>query len=273
MKNWVLDRELERFLNEDIGYGDITTQLFDPGRDASGIIVAKEDFVVSGLEEAARVFEKTGCITKVLFDAGDDVDEGDTLMEISGSASSILTGERLALNIIMRMSGIATKTKSMVERGKGLKVAATRKTTPGFRYFEKKAVEEGGGDPHRFRLDDMVLIKDNHIRLAGGIESAVKKGRKASFSKKIDVEVETFEQAKEAAEMGVDIIMLDNMEPEEARKSYEQIKSIDEDIIVEVSGGIDESNIADYIGCCDVVSSGALTHSTSSVDVSLDLKI
>lgn len=273
MKNWVLDRELERFLEEDLGYGDITTELFDGEKHSEGVIIAKEDFVVSGIEETSRVFEKTGCTVSTSVHGGDEVKKGDVLMKISGPANSILTGERLALNILMRMSGIATKTKRMIDKGGGLRVAATRKTTPGFRYFEKKAVEDGGGDSHRFRLDDMVLIKDNHIELAGGIENAMEKARKVSFSKKIDVEIETLEQAEKVAELGADIIMLDNMDPEGSRKAYEAIKSIDERIIVEVSGGIDEDNIAEYVGCCDVVSSGALTHSVSSVDVSLDLKI
>ncbi|MGM0510117.1 MAG: carboxylating nicotinate-nucleotide diphosphorylase [Thermoplasmatota archaeon] len=275
--DWMIRKDIRGFLEEDLGYGDITTGLFEPSTSSEGKemikaeITAKEELVVSGLNEAAVVFDELGAETKILFKAGEQVEEGEILMVVKGDISSLLSAERLALNIIMRMSGIATKVHRMVDEAGDTAIAATRKTTPGFRRFEKKAVEDGGGDTHRFRLDDMVLIKDNHIRAAGGVEEALERAKKASFSKKVDIEVTSMDEAMTAAENGADIIMLDNMEPEEVKEIYQEIKKIDEGILVEVSGGIDETNFKDYVGRADIISSGSITHSVDSADVSMNI--
>jgi len=202
------------------------------------------------------------------------------VMELSGSARAILSAERTVLNIMMRMSGIATETSKLVEATKKvnskIRIACTRKTTPGFRYFEKKAVALGGGDTHRFRLDDMILIKDNHLSIIGGVREAVKQARlKTSFSKKIEVEVENPEQALEAALAGADIIMFDNMPPEEAKKTLELLeeRGLREKVLIELSGGITPENIEKYSALnVDIISMGYITHSARALDLSLDFE-
>ncbi len=271
MSDYFVRNEIRRFLTEDIGYGDITSDLICGDEEIRCHIIAKEDFVVSGLEESALVFEELGASWTSSYSSGDPVKEGDILMEVRGSTGDVLAAERLALNILMRMSGIATEVSKMVSLAGETKVAATRKTTPGFRYFEKKAVVHGGGDPHRYRLDDMILIKDNHIKSAGGLENAISKAKKGSVYKKIEVEITSRNQISKAIESGVDIIMLDNMSPEEAKAAYEQIKDTDPHIMVEISGNINIDNIADYAPFADVVSSGAITHSIKSADISMNI--
>ena len=195
---------------------------------------------------------------------------------MSGSARAILAGERLALNIVMRMSGIATLTRSLVDKCRKVnpkvRVAATRKTTPGFRYFEKKAVLIGGGDPHRMGLYDAVLIKNNHIRLAGGVKEALKRAAKGSYMMKVEIEVETPEQAFVALENGADIIMLDNFGPEEAKKLSHRLKKARPEVLIEISGGIRPDNIEKYAAAADIVSLGWLTHSVRSVDFSMKVE-
>jgi nicotinate-nucleotide pyrophosphorylase (carboxylating) len=175
----------------------------------------------------------------------------------------------------MRMSGIATQTKALVERCRKMnphvRIAATRKTTPGFRYFEKKAVMLGGGDPHRYRLDDAFIIKDNHLRIVGSVKEAVRRAKKGGFTKKIEIEVENLRDALEAVNAGADIIMLDNMTPKEAEETAKKIKEIKKSVIVEISGGITPDNIIDYAKFADVISLGWLTHSTKAVDFSLEI--
>ncbi len=268
MKASHVREEVRRFLKEDIGYGDITTELIGEIGKIEAEIVAKEDFVVSGIREAGMVFEETGAAWTSEFRPGDLTKKGDLVMEILGPARAVLTAERLALNILMRMSGIATAVKRLAELAGETKVAATRKTTPGFRYFEKKAVFEGGGDTHRYRLDDMFLIKDNHIA-ACGLEEVIDRAKKASMYKKIEVEVSSVDDAIKAAELGTDMIMLDNMSPSQARESFNRVKEIDNKIMIEISGNIDENNIAEYAPYADVISCGFITHSVRSVDVSL----
>lgn len=275
--DWMSREDIQNFLEEDLGYGDITTELFETELRSSGDriikaeITAKQDMVVSGLQEAVLVFDELGAETKILHEPGEEVEEGEVLMAVKGDLSSLLSAERLALNIIMRMSGIATKVHRMVDEAGDTVIASTRKTTPGFRRFEKRAVEDGGGDTHRYRLDDMILIKDNHIKIAGGVEKALERAEKASFSKKIDIEVTSLEDAVAAARLGADIVMLDNMKPEEVKRAYKKIKEIDENLLVEVSGGIDEDNFQDYVGHADILSSGAITHSVRSADVSMNI--
>ncbi len=271
MEDHFVRNEIQRFLREDVGYGDITSDLICGDEEIDCHIIAKEDFVLSGLREAGIVFEELGAKWTSSLSSGDSVKKGDILMNIQGVSSNVLSAERLALNILMRMSGIATKVSKMVKLAGDTKVAATRKTTPGFRYFEKKAVVHGGGDPHRYRLDDMILIKDNHIKSAGGLEKAVRLAKKGSIYKKIEVEVSSPSRVSEAANLDVDIIMLDNMSIQEVEIAYKQIKDIDPGIIVEISGNINIDNIADYAPFADVVSSGAITHSVKSADVSMNI--
>lgn len=200
-------------------------------------------------------------------------------MEIEGDARSILTLERTVLNILMRMSGIATLTSRMVKKARkanpDIIVAGTRKTTPGLQFLEKEAIRLGGGDTHRYRLDDCVMIKDNHLSLVGDVEDAIEKARKyVSFTKKIEIEVENLKDALSAVKAGADIIMLDNMNPQEIKNILETFKteSLREKILIEVSGGIDLNNIAEYAETgVDVVSSGYITHSAESLDLSLEI--
>ncbi len=273
MEGWLLKQHFDRYLEEDLGFGDLTTRLcVKDDRTVEALIEAKDDFVLSGVTEITFFFESHGVDVKSNFTSGNIVKKGDVLLELKGKASTILGIERTALNILMRMCGIATKVRKMKNLAGDTVIACTRKTTPGFRYFEKKAVEDGGGDPHRMALDDMVLIKDNHISLAGGLKEAIQRAKKASFSKKIDVEVTDVEGAITASKIGADIIMLDNMSPTTVEKAYKKIKEIDEKIIVEISGGIDEYNVQDYAEYADVISSGSLTHSVKAADVSLNIK-
>jgi len=200
---------------------------------------------------------------------------GDVVMGIRGDLVNILAGERVALNILSRMSGIATLTRTLVERTRSvnpdIRIACSRKTTPGFRFFEKKAVMLGGGDTHRFRLDDCIMLKDNHIRKLTSIQEGVERARTFSFTKKVEVEVETREQAAEAARAGADIIMLDNMDPVKAGECYGMLKEMQPNVIVEVSGGITPDTIMEYAANADVISLGYLTHSYRSVDFSLEV--
>ena len=194
---------------------------------------------------------------------------------IKGSARSLLKGERLALNIIGRMSGIATETKKLVDICKSINpnitVAATRKTTPGFRKFEKRAVEIGGGEPHRYGLFDVVIIKDNHIKLVGSVEGAITKVKDKVHDKIIEVEVENEKDAVTAARLNVDVIMLDNFNPKSGAFIAKKVKQINPNIIIEISGRITFNNIAEYASFADRISLGYLTHSVSSKDFSLEI--
>ncbi|MCX8173252.1 MAG: carboxylating nicotinate-nucleotide diphosphorylase [Thermoplasmata archaeon] len=272
----ITDEEIEKYLHEDAPFGDITSAaLIQGNRYAKAYVQCKEDCVVAGLEEAKRIFEHLGCNVTLQFKDGDTIEKFRKVMFVAGDASKILLGERLALNFLMRMSGIATMTAELVKMAREvnpeIRVAATRKTTPGFRKFEKKAVMIGGGEPHRFSLSDAVLIKENHIAVVGDIEEAVKLARNISFTKKIEVEVKTMEEAVSCARLGVDIIMLDNFKLSDAEEAYRKIKEINRGIVVEVSGGVNRSNIKKYARCCDVISAGMLTHSARAIDFSLEV--
>ncbi|MGB9635708.1 MAG: carboxylating nicotinate-nucleotide diphosphorylase [Thermoplasmata archaeon] len=268
--------EIESYLREDAPFGDITSALLFPSTQfAKAYIIAKQECVIAGLDEARRVFEYLGCKVTLHYRDGDEVQRFRKVMFITGDAGKILLGERLALNFLMKMSGISTLTAEIVKLAREVnpevRVSATRKTTPGFRKYEKKAVMLGGGEPHRFSLSDAVLIKENHIVLAGGIENAISLAKKVSFTKKIEVEVRNLEEAIIAAKLGVDIIMLDNFKVSEAEEAYKKIKELSKKIIVEVSGGINKSNIKKYAKACDVISVGMLTHSYNSIDFSLEV--
>jgi nicotinate-nucleotide pyrophosphorylase (carboxylating) len=266
--------ELERFIDEDSGYNDISSSIV-PDRKAQAEVIAREDGVVAGLAEATQVFEYFDVLSTTDLTDGSSIKKNDVLFILDGGARSILRAERLALNFLGRMSGIATMTRKYVERAGNVRIACTRKTTPGFRKFEKKAVIAGGGDPHRFNLSDAVMIKDNHISVLG-LEKAVKVAfRIASFTQKIEVEVETVDDAIRAAELGVDIIMFDNMTVNKIKESIISIteKGLREGIVLEASGGISLENIAEYASCgVDVISVGALTHSSRWLDISMRVK-
>jgi nicotinate-nucleotide pyrophosphorylase (carboxylating) len=225
--------------------------------------------------EIEIVFKKTGAQVKLLVKDGDFVKANSVIAKINGSARSILKGERLALNIIGRMSSIATETKKLIDICKSINpkttIAATRKTTPGFRKFEKKAVEIGGGEQHRFGLFDAVIIKDNHLKLVGSIEEVINKIKEKIHDKIIEVEVENEKDALTAAELGVDVIMLDNFDPKSGEIITNKIKKINQDIIIEISGGVSPENIANYASFADRISLGYLTHSIKNKDFSLEI--
>jgi len=227
------------------------------------------------------VFEILGCDVVALACDGESVNPGDTLIEIEGSARAILSGERTALNIVGRMAGIATAVaeaqRIASEANPTVRVAATRKTLPGLRELDKKAVSLGGGDTHRLRLDDCVLIKDNHLELVPSIMEAVSRAKeRVSFTKKIEVEVKSLSEAEDAAEAGADIIMFDNMSPEEIRICLDALKEKGLHIgrLFEASGGITHENLIEYSSSgVDIVSMGSLTHSVRSLNIKLEIEM
>jgi len=268
-----LDNFILSALAEDIGTGDITTESCVPSNAvSSGYFRAKESGVFCGSEILVRVFgllDKNVKITDMVSD-GTPVKKGDVIANITGPARSILTGERVALNLVQHLSGIATRAAQAVAEveGTNARIADTRKTTPGLRVLEKYAVKVGGASNHRFNLADGVLIKDNHIVAAGGIIPAVEMVRKSiPHTLKIEVEVETFEQIDQALQAKADIIMLDNMTNEQMS---EAVKYINGRSITEASGNMGEKNLRDVaLTGVDLISIGALTHSVKALDISL----
>jgi len=274
-ENILIDKIIEQALLEDIGTGDITTKFIIPSNlTAKGIIKASEEGVVVGLDIACLVFNKLD--PEIVFQEkikdGTKVARGKVLAEISGSARTILSGERVALNFLQRMSGIATITSKFCQQIKDfpVRIVDTRKTTPGLRILEKYAVLMGGGYNHRFGLYDAVLIKDNHIAVAGGIKSAVNSVRKQiSHIIKIEVEVENLSQLQKALEMKVDIIMLDNMDLDTMKEAVKMAKG---KAIIEASGGITLEKVRTIAQTgVDLISIGALTHSVKSLDISMEI--
>jgi nicotinate-nucleotide pyrophosphorylase (carboxylating) len=275
IKNIVMD-DIDRFLREDVGKkGDITSDALFTKQTARAVIIAKEDCVVAGLQEAQQVFKKVGASAQLLFKDGTAVRKGNTVIEVQGLVRSILKSERLALNIIGRMSGIATETKKIVQCCKKINptvtIAATRKTTPGFRMFEKKAIILGGGEPHRYGLYDAVLIKDNHLKMIDSIEEAIMKIKRKLPGNPIEIEVENETDATAAARLNVEIIMLDNFDPKTGRNVARKIRQINPGILIEVSGGITADNIEQYASFVDRISLGCLTHSVKNKDFSLEI--
>ena len=273
---------IKEFLDEDIGYGDITSSTLIPEEQmAKGVLYFKEPGVASGLVEAAIVFDVLGCEVTAHSKDGEEVEERQVLLTVNGPARSLLMGERLALNIVGRMTGIATQTMKVVnavkEKNIKTRVAATRKTLPGLREVDKRAVEHGGGDPHRFRLDDCVLIKDNHLELVPSITEAVRRARDGiSFTKMVEIEVRSLVAAEEAARAGAEIVMRDNIAPPEIKEWLGELdrKGLREGFIYEASGGITFDNAADYAAAgVDIISLGALTHSVRSLDVKFEIEM
>lgn len=271
-----VERILKSALAEDVGSGDVTSlSTVPPGRTISGRYIAKEDGVLCGLEVVARAFallDASIAFTALAAD-GDRVRKGDVIATVSGDARAILAGERVGLNLLQHMSGVATQTARAVAAvaGTGAKIVDTRKTTPGLRVLDKYAVRMGGGGNHRFNLADGVLIKDNHIVAAGGIAAAVAAAReRAPHSLKIEVEVETLEQLREALEAGADIIMLDNMPTETMR---EAVRLVAGRALTEASGNMGDKTDAELRAVAetgvDLISIGALTHSVKALDISL----
>jgi len=266
--------ELEKFISEDLGEWDESSAIIHDV-DTRAAIIAKEECVISGLAEASEILRYFGLEPEQLYDDGESVPAGAIVISVRGSARRILQAERLILNFIARMSGISTLTHACVLRAASVRVACTRKTTPGFRAYEKKAVFLGGGDPHRFNLSDAVLIKDNHIKVLG-LKECVRRAQKlASFTKKIEVEVESLQDMLCAAELGVDIIMFDNMKPSEIMRGVEILKEREfrDHLILEASGGINLENIEAYASTgVDVISMGALTRNARWIDLSLEIE-
>jgi nicotinate-nucleotide pyrophosphorylase (carboxylating) len=280
MPKKALQNELTRFLEEDVGQGDITTNAIVPiDTHVCAQIIVKEPAIICGIYETKVFFEMLGVSFSEKVNDGDEVAAGTVVAEVEGNGRPILTAERTILNILMRMSGIATETRRLVNEIKKtspiIRIAATRKTAPGLRYFDKRAVVVGGGDQHRMRLDDAVLIKDNHIVIAGGIDEAIKKARVSiGASKKIEVEAKTREQAIHAAKMGVDILMLDNMNLKEAEGTLKELaaRNLRKKVQIEISGGITPKNLVSYVKLKpDIISMGSLTHSVKAIDISLEV--
>lgn len=272
-----MDPDLLRFLEEDLGKdGDITTRaVVPPGTRIRATMRARESCVVAGLAEASDVFAHLGAKVEHVAKDGVHVGAGAELLHVTGPAASVLAGERVALNLVQRMSGVATLTRTLQDRvaatNPRCKIAATRKTTPGFRKFEKRAVEIGGGDPHRLGLFDAFLIKDNHLAAAPDIKAAVARCRALDATKFLQVEADAPAQAFAAAEAGADAVLLDNFEPARARETYHVIKAKWPRVMVEVSGGIRPETIMDYAGAADRISVGFLTHSARAIDIGLDV--
>lgn len=273
---------LVKFLDEDIGTGDVTSNCLIPqDLHSRAQIICKntKSAIVCGLEEMSLVFDLCRCNTKTLVSDGSWVQKGTVVMTIEGKTRSILKAERTALNLLMRMSGIASETRyikdAIADLSDSVIIASTRKTAPGLRLFDKKAVTIGGGNSHRIRLDDMVLIKDNHLAIIGSVTKSVEVAKKnAASSMNIECEAKNSNEVIEAISAGADIVMLDNFSPEDAAKIIKEISrmGIREKVKLEISGGITMQNIRDYAKAePDIISVGFLTHSPKAVDFSLEI--
>ena len=269
----VVDDLILQALREDITFEDVSTASVCPtARPATVELIAKADGIIAGLDVFARTFELLDSQSSVLFDVadGDEVHAGDHVGQVRGDARVLLSGERVALNYLQRMSGIATYTHRMAAVLEGTKTVLvdTRKTTPGMRVFEKAAVEIGGGSNHRYNLSTAVMLKDNHIDAAGGVTRAIEMARvHASFTTTVEIECENLDMVREAVEAGADIIMLDNMSTELLKQCIDYIDGRAE---IEVSGNVTKENIERIKGLgVNYVSSGALTHSAPIMDLSL----
>lgn len=274
---------VNKALDEDLGRGDITSRaIVRPGLKARGSFLAKQDLVLAGLEVADAAFTSFDPYLQIESAAadGEEVKAGKVFARVTGDAQMLLAAERVALNFLQRLSGIATVTRRYVEAvaGTGAKIVDTRKTTPGLRLLEKYAVTAGGGHNHRLGLDDGVLIKDNHIAMAGGVTEAIRRAREAvGHLHKIEVEVASLDQVREALQARADILLLDNMAPEMVREAVEILKQHepnDRRTLTEASGGITLANVRAYAEAgADLISIGALTHSAPAVDISFKIKL
>jgi nicotinate-nucleotide pyrophosphorylase (carboxylating) len=271
-------------LREDLGTGDITSGTLIGNKFLkSATILCKEStpVVIAGLEEVRLIFEICKCSSTLLVKDGSIVGNGMKVVKINGEAKNILKAERTALNYLMRMTGIATETRRFVDAvnkiSRNIKILSTRKTAPGLRYFDKKAVKIGGGYPHRTSLSDMVLIKDNHITLTGSVRNSVLNARKSLGNNvKIECEVTSLNSAIEAIHSGANIVMLDNFSPTEIKRTILRLETMGlrQKCLIEVSGGVNMDNISQYAEAKpDMISLGTLTHSVKSADFSLDIHV
>ena len=265
-------KQLLQFLAEDIGKGDITSSLLSKRR-ISVRIISRENGIIAGTTYAKEIFKLEECSTKILKKDGSRIKPNQTVMTITGDAEKILMCERTVLNLLTRMSGIATQTNELVKKiPKKVKLYATRKTAPGLRYFDKEAVEIGGGNKHRLRLDEMVMIKDNHIAVENSLLSIIKKAKKKY--KKFEVEVENTSDAVLAAKEGAAIIMLDNFSPYQIKNAIKILKNhkLRNKVMLEASGGINSTNISKYGQTgVDIISVGSITNSVKGIDMSLEI--
>lgn len=282
MFNPLVDELFRLAILEDVGSGDITSQLIVSQRSiAKAQIIGKEDFILAGMPFLKRFFYVLSNFFSLKADElsfqeyykeGAVIQKGKVIAEIKGNARLLLAGERIALNILQRLSGIATLTATFLEKTKGLevKILDTRKTTPGLRFMEKYAVQIGGGFNHRFALYDAILIKDNHIKIAGSVKNALNMVKKSCIHQKIEVEVKSLEELKEAIKVGVDIVMLDNMDIENMKEAVRLAKG---KVLLEASGGVNLNNVREIaLTGVDFISIGALTHSARAVDISMKIK-
>ncbi|PCH85637.1 MAG: nicotinate-nucleotide diphosphorylase (carboxylating) [Dehalococcoidia bacterium] len=274
-----LDSEIERFLNEDISNGDITSDLFiDATSISNAEILSREPGILSGRSEITQIFNHFNIESNWLFQDGNSFSDNSQIVKLNGLSKSILLSERVSLNLLGHMSGIATSTNNAVKITKQISphtnISATRKTLPGLRKYEKYSVIVGGGLPHRYDLNEMILIKDNHSKLINNLQKSISSVRnQIGSSKKIELEVDSLESAMKAINLDIDIILLDNMQPEDILKFMNKIKSISQKIpLTEASGGITMSNLQNYASTgVDIISMGALTHSSKSINFSLQI--
>lgn len=282
MFNPLVDKFFNLAILEDIGNGDITSELLIPEDTfAKAHIICKEDCILAGLPFIKHFFVVLSSYFKLKSDGvdfidyyndGDFVKKGEIISELKGNARLLLGGERIALNILQRLSGIATLTSKFVRKIEGydIKILDTRKTTPCMRFMEKYAVRVGGGYNHRFALYDAILIKDNHIKITGSVKDAIKLSKKKAIHQKIEIEVKNIEELKEAVSEGADIVMLDNMDMESIKKAVQIAKG---KVLLEVSGGVNLENIHEIASTgVDFISIGALTHSSKAVDISMKIR-
>ena len=273
-----MDKIIEYMLAEDEGFGVITSNaVVDEGKEVNAYIVSKDEGILAGINIIRDLFEEYGIAVTFWLKDGSEISKNDLLISLKGDARTILLLERTALNLLMRMSGVASASRKYVNLVKDydVRVAGTRKTSPAIGKFDKYALAVGGADTHRFGLDDMVLIKDNHIAACGTpLEALLKAKGNVSFSKKIEIEVETLDDAVECVRNGADIVMLDNMSPSEVSAVLDELEKLDirQNSLIEVSGGITEDTILDYVALgVDIISIGALTHSSRSLNFSLKM--
>lgn len=275
----IIERKIREFIEEDCTFLDVSSSFIPDNSIVGAKIIAKSNGFISGLDELAILFEILKVDINFKKKDGENIEKGDIILELRGNAKNILIGERVGLNLVTHMSAITTTTREFVDlvkaSGKNVKIAATRKTIPGLRIFEKKAVLMGGGETHRFSLDDMILLKDTHLKYYSGDVKRllVEVKTKASFSKKIEIEIENVDDVLIAAKNGADIIMLDNMSPDQVEDAITILKNhkVRDNVIIEVSGGINKETIVDYIIAePDIISIGNLTQFPSKqVDLSL----
>ena len=274
-----LDKLVQLAINEDLGndFIDITTDAILEDEKIVVSLKAKEKIIFCGKEIIIYIFNKIDKNLKLNFfkNDGELLLKGEEIVEIEGKGSSIFKGERIILNFVQRMSGIATKTKKFVDllNSDKIKILDTRKTLPGYRYLDKYSVKIGGGTNHRMNLNKLVMIKDNHKKIAGGIKNAVNKIISSNINKDIEVEVETIKEAEIASKLNIDIIMLDNMDNEMIKKATKIIKENNPEIKIEISGNINEERLKNLNTLdIDYISVGALTHSVKAADISLNIK-